>query len=236
MERVDPEAAEAKYNKALTLDSDLPAAQIGLARIALEQGRLDDAQARIVSLERRGFLEPEAERLKAELILRSQASQPAASKPSARPWPPTPTTRISNSSSPKPSPPPASTPMRWHLCLELVERDRKGIGEQARQTMIAIFQLLPPDSELVTEYQRQLSVALRIDRVASRSRCVPTFNTRGHAGRPAGRRRHRSLELAGLGMARLITRRRGSQRAGADAPACVPGSSRLPASPGRSRG
>ena len=30
------------------------------------------------------------------------------------------------------------------LCLELVERDRKGIGEKARQTMVAIFQLLPP--------------------------------------------------------------------------------------------
>ncbi len=75
LERVDPEAAEAKYNTALMLDSDLPAAQIGLARIAVQQGRLDDAQARIRSLERRGFLEPEAERVKAELILRSQASQ-----------------------------------------------------------------------------------------------------------------------------------------------------------------
>ena len=47
------------------------------------------------------------------------------------------------------------------LCLELVERDRKGqIGEQARQTMVAIFQILPPDSELVTEMQRQLSFVL----------------------------------------------------------------------------
>ena len=27
------------------------------------------------------------------------------------------------------------------LCLDLVERDRKGVGEQARQTMVAIFQL-----------------------------------------------------------------------------------------------
>ena len=46
------------------------------------------------------------------------------------------------------------------LCLELVERDRKGTGEKARQTMVAIFQLSPPDSELVTEYQRQLSLVL----------------------------------------------------------------------------
>ena len=46
------------------------------------------------------------------------------------------------------------------LCLELVERDRKGIGEKARQTMVAIFQLLPPGDALVTEYQRQLSLVL----------------------------------------------------------------------------
>ena len=47
------------------------------------------------------------------------------------------------------------------LCLELVERNRKGqIGEQARQTMVAIFQILPPESELVTENQRQLSFVL----------------------------------------------------------------------------
>ena len=49
--------------------------QLGLARIALEQGRLEDAQAQIVSLERRGYLEPEAEKLKAELTLRLQAQQ-----------------------------------------------------------------------------------------------------------------------------------------------------------------
>ena len=46
------------------------------------------------------------------------------------------------------------------LCLDLVERDRKGVGEQARQVMVAIFQLLPPGDELVTEYQRQLSLVL----------------------------------------------------------------------------
>ena len=39
------------------------------------EGRLEDAQARIVSLERRGYLEPEAEKLKAELTLRMQAQQ-----------------------------------------------------------------------------------------------------------------------------------------------------------------
>ncbi len=73
LERSDPQAAEAKYNVALSLDPDLLPAQIGLARVALEQGRLEDAQAAIAAMERQGFLEPEAERLKAELVLRLQA-------------------------------------------------------------------------------------------------------------------------------------------------------------------
>jgi putative thioredoxin len=160
LERTDPRAAEAKYNTALMLDSDLPAAQIGLARIALEQGRVEDAQARIAGLERRGFLEPEAERVKAELILRSQARQAgsvesARASLAARPDDKTLQFRLAEALAAA-----GQYKDALELCLDLVERDRKGIGEQARRTMIAIFQLVPPDSELVAEYQRQLSVAL----------------------------------------------------------------------------
>jgi putative thioredoxin len=137
-------------------------AQIGLARIALEQGRLDDARARIAALERRGFLEPEAEKVKAELTLRLQAQQAGGISLEAA--------RAALAASPD------DLNLKFQLAealaaaghyadalalgLELVERDRKGIGEKARQTMIAIFQLLAPDSELVTEYQRRLSLAL----------------------------------------------------------------------------
>jgi putative thioredoxin len=160
LERTDPKAAESQYKTALMLDSDLPAAQIGLARIALNQGRLDEAQSRIADLERRGYLEPEAERVKAELILQSQANQAGSVE----------SVRAALASSPN------DKNLKFELaealaaggkyeealelCLDLVERDRKKIGEQARRTMIAIFQLLPPDSKLVAEYQRQLSVAL----------------------------------------------------------------------------
>lgn len=162
LEKTNARAAESKYNQALELDPDLPDAQVGLAQIALDQGRLDDAQARIFSLERRGFLEPEAEKVKAELTLQVQAQQIGSiSLESARA---------------KAAADPQDLGLKYQLaealaaagqysdalalCLQLVERDRKGIGEQARRTMIAIFQLLPPASELVTEYQRQLSFVL----------------------------------------------------------------------------
>ena len=62
LEATDPKAAEAKYNEALSFDPDLPAAQVGLARIALEQGRLEDAQAQISASSARGFSSPRPRR------------------------------------------------------------------------------------------------------------------------------------------------------------------------------
>jgi len=160
LERTDPSAAEAKYHEAIAIDPELTGARTGVARIALDQGRLDDAQTQIIELERRGFLEPDAEKIKAELTLRHQARE-AGSVEAAR---------AALAADPDnlnlKFPLAEALAAAGHyadalaLCLELVERDRKGNGEKARQTMVAIFQLLAPDSELVTEYQRQLSLAL----------------------------------------------------------------------------
>jgi putative thioredoxin len=160
LEQSEPRVAEEKYNAALSLDPNLVKAQTGLARIALEQGRLEDAQARVLGLERRGFLEPEAEKIKAELTLRLQARQAgsveaARAAVAGRPDDPNAKFQLAEALAAA-----GQYADALALCLELVERDRKGLGEQARRTMVAIFQLLPPESELVTEYQRQLSLAL----------------------------------------------------------------------------
>ena len=163
LEATDPNAAAARYQSALSFDPDLLAARVGLGRIALEQGRLEDAQEQIASLERRGYLEPEAEKIKAELTLRLQAQQAGG--------PPVEGARAALAANPSDSKlklqlaeslaAAGQYSDALALCLELVERDRKGkIGEQARQTMVAIFQILPPESELVTEMQRQLSFVL----------------------------------------------------------------------------
>jgi putative thioredoxin len=160
LELVDPQAAEAKYNEALALDPELPAARLGLARISFEQGRLEEAWSRIVELERRGFLEPDAEKLKAELTLKLHGAQKGGVEAARAALAAKPDDLNLKFQLAEALAAAGQYADALALCLELVERDRKGIGEQARQTMIAIFQLLPPDSELVTEYQRQLSLAL----------------------------------------------------------------------------
>ncbi len=160
LELSDPQAAEAKYNVALSLDPDLLPAQIGLARVALEQGRLEDAQAAIAAMERQGFLEPEAERIKAELVLRLQAQNAGGVEPARAALAANPDDLNLKFQLAEALAAAGQYADALALCLELVERDRKGVGERARQTMIAIFQLLPPGSELVTEFQRQLSMVL----------------------------------------------------------------------------
>ena len=45
-------------------------------------------------------------------------------------------------------------------CLEIVEKDKHGVGKEARQVMVDIFRVLPDDSTLVTDYRRKLTLAL----------------------------------------------------------------------------
>ena len=45
-------------------------------------------------------------------------------------------------------------------CLALVQKDRKGVGEPARELMLKIFRVLPDDAQLTTEFRRKLSLAL----------------------------------------------------------------------------
>jgi putative thioredoxin len=160
LELTDRQAAADKYGQALALMPDLPQAQIGLARIALADGQIEDATARIAALERRGFLEPEAEKLKAELTLRTQAQGAGSVEAARAALAARPDDLDLKFSLAETLAAAGQYSDALALCLELVERDRKGLGEKARQTMIAIFRLLPPGGDLVTEYQRQLSLVL----------------------------------------------------------------------------
>jgi putative thioredoxin len=161
LEASDPQAAEARYREALALQPDNPGASLGLARLAFQAGRLDEAAERIAELERRGFLEPEAEQLKAELTLRRGVRDSGGDIAAAR-----------DALSEAPHDPERAFKLAealagagefaeaLELALGLVERHRRGVGEEARKLMLAVFQVLPPDSELATEYRRKLSIAV----------------------------------------------------------------------------
>ncbi|MDG3007874.1 tetratricopeptide repeat protein [Paludisphaera sp. Pla2] len=160
LEASDPEAAGARFAEALALDPELGPARVGLGRLALAAGRIEEAQAAVLELERRGFMEPEAEKLKAELVLKAQsegASDVDSARARADADPADKTLRLRLAES-------LASAGRYDealaIALDLVERDRKGTGEAARKLMVAVFQLLPDDSELAFEYRRRLSFAL----------------------------------------------------------------------------
>lgn len=160
LEATDSKGAEACYRRALKLAPDLPTAEIGLARVLLARGEVVEVKAWLKRLEARGFLEPEAERIKAELALREGAESVGGLE----------TVRAKVEADPK------NLQSRFELAealasagqheealtiaLDLVERDPKVLREPARKLMLNIFQLLPPESEILADFRRQLSSAI----------------------------------------------------------------------------
>ncbi len=160
LEATDPESAGARFSEALALEPDLATARVGLARLAMAAGRIDEAQAAVLDLERRGFLEPEAEKLKAELVLKAQAdgaSDVDSARAAAEADPRDKTLKLKLAEALAAA---ARYEEALEIALDLVETDRKATGEEARKLMVAVFQLLPEDSDLAFRYRRKLSFAL----------------------------------------------------------------------------
>jgi putative thioredoxin len=160
LESADPAAAEARYRDALTIAPNDPKGTTGLARLLWTAGRFDEARSLLAGLESRGLLGAEGGRLKAELALRGptgewgsveNARAAVASRPDDR------NLKLKLAG--------ALAAAGHHeealdIALELVERDRKGVGEEARRLMLNVFQLLPADSGLLSDFRRRLAAAL----------------------------------------------------------------------------
>ncbi len=158
LEESAPAAAESKYRSLTEQSPNNAEFKIGLARALLKQERFDDCQHIISELEKRGFLEPEAEKVKAALDLRSMEGvdldglqQAAAAEPDNLGLQLQLAEALAGAQ---------QYEAALQACLAIVERDRKGAGDAARQVMIDIFRVLPNDSELTTTYRRKLSTAL----------------------------------------------------------------------------
>jgi putative thioredoxin len=158
LETTDPRLAETKYREVLDESPKEADAAIGLARVLLAQNREDESRDVIRQLESRGFLEPEAEKVKAQLQLRDSSGIDVDSRREAA------------------ETDPGNLQLQLDLAealagngrfqealdiyLTLVERDRHGVGESARKMMLDVFRVLPNDSELVNEYRRRLAALL----------------------------------------------------------------------------
>ena len=160
LEESDPKAAESKYRQALELMPDEDSLKIRLAGVILKQGRLDECGSLLDELEKRGFLEPEAERLKSELDVRRAAAESGGveiARKAAEAEPDNLKAQIQLADAYA-----ASSQHRkaLEICLAIVQKDFGDARAEAKSTMVKIFDMLGPASELTGEYRRKLATAL----------------------------------------------------------------------------
>jgi putative thioredoxin len=158
LEELAPDAALAKYRTLAEKDPTNTDVKIGLARMLLHHDMVDECQIIVSELEARGYLEPEAEKVKAALDLHGMKDDHLAE------------TRAAAAAKPD------DLELQFQLaeslagaeqyeeslgiCLTLVEKDRHGVGEPSRLLMLEIFRALPDDSPLVAPSRRKLSMLL----------------------------------------------------------------------------
>lgn len=160
LEESDPAGAESRLRQALEMQPEFPAARIALARVLVRGGQTDEALRLLETLERRGFLEPEAQRVKAELevvrVARETGGVDAArAAAGASPDDLGLQVRLAEALA-------AARQFREALdvCLSVIRRDKTGAGVQAKEVMVAILNLASDDAELAGEYRRKLASAL----------------------------------------------------------------------------
>lgn len=156
----DTAEAEARYREALELVPNEDKIRIELARLLLKQHRNDDTREIITKLEARGFLEPEAENLKAELDLRAAAAEAggvAECRTAVAASPDDPKLKLKLAEA-------LGAGQQYEealsLCLAVVQSSTGDLRDEARTTMVNLFHLLGPEADLTKTYRRKLATAL----------------------------------------------------------------------------
>lgn len=160
LESTDPAAAVAKYREAITCAGSNAQPKIKLAELFLRLKRIGESGELIAELEERGFLEPEAERVKSAMQ-RQREGQQVGTIEQCRAA----VAEDSDDLGGRLKLAEALAAQEQYeealeICVDLVQRDRTHFRDTAKQVMLDIFRLLPDDSELLTDYRRKLSSAL----------------------------------------------------------------------------
>jgi len=160
LESTDPEAAEGRYREALEMMPSEASAKVGLARMLLAQDRLDEGCRVIGELAAAGVLDAEGEQLQAELVIRldgTKAGDVAQCRAAVEAAPNDLPLHLMLAKSLAAA---GEHEEAMQICLDLIQRDREGQGEPARELMVYIFHVLGPESEATAQYRRRLTMAL----------------------------------------------------------------------------
>jgi putative thioredoxin len=136
LEAGDLDGAEAGFRDALAKDPVSREAALGLARILIDRGEIDEARPLVA----KHLPDPEAERLHAAIEVREWADDPSpGTLASAK--------RLAAQG-------------RWREALDGMIGSIRDDRDAARQALVTAFAVLGNDNELVPEYRRKLAAAL----------------------------------------------------------------------------
>lgn len=160
LEASDPVSAEQCYREAAQNDPSNDTIRIRLARVLMAQSRDEEARQIITELEARGFLEDEAEQIKSQLDIRAAAAESGGveeARAAVQANPDDLSLKIQLADS-------LAVARQFEealdLCLEVIHADRDGKGQDAKDTMLKIFDLVGQTSSIVSNYRRKLATAL----------------------------------------------------------------------------
>ena len=158
LEETDPAAALVLYEQIAAIGNVADELKIALMRTHFKLGDHDAATKLLTELERRGFLEPEAERIKSQLKLSHVSKvdidflkQTVAADSEAH------ATRLTLAQALVAS---GQYEAALQHALEIVQRDRTTHRKGAQELMIDIFRVLPDGDELIGVYRRKLAMAM----------------------------------------------------------------------------
>ena len=160
LEGTSPSEAETKYRRVLELEPESGPALIGLGRVLLAKGKIDEVQTLVDKLEARGYMEAEAEQLKSQLALKAAAASFSGDIDKAR-----------EAASRDPQDMDRQVELAealaasgkyeeaLDLCLAHIARDKAGAGVRAKEAVLTILGSMT-DHELAGQYRRKLATLL----------------------------------------------------------------------------
>ena len=148
--------AEKKYNEALLLEPTLEIAKIGLARVLCQLEKFEEASRIIEDLEKRGYLEPEVQALKAKIELHAAAEESGSVEEARRAVAANPKDFDAKIMLAESLASVSKNTEALDLCLEVIEDAVGPARDKAKDVMILILSQIS-DNELTTTYRRKLA-------------------------------------------------------------------------------
>lgn len=153
------ELAEASYRKAAELEPEEAVFRIAHARVLIELNRDQESREILDELNKRGFLEPDAQALVTQLEFRSQVEESGGVVEARKALDANPDDLTLQLKLAEAWGADSRFEEACKLLLEIVQKDRSGVGVQAKEVMVGLLTVMGAKSKLAAEYRRKLATA-----------------------------------------------------------------------------